>query len=104
MRKICKNDEVFILAGKDKGKRGIVMQYVNTNYLIVNGINVVKKAIKPNPKIGVTGGIINKSMPIHISNVALFNVLANKLDYVVFKNIDGKKVRTYKSNGEVIKV
>lgn len=104
MRKICKNDEVIILAGKDKGKRGTVIKYVNTNYLIVHGINVAKKATKPNPATGITGGIINKLMPIHISNVALFNASSNKLDRIIFKNIDGKKVRTYKSDGNVVKI
>jgi large subunit ribosomal protein L24 len=103
MDKIRKNDEVIVLAGKDKGKRGIVKQRVDANRIVVEGINVAKKATKPNPMTGNTGGIVDKLMPIHISNVALFNAAAGKADRVAFKEVDGKKVRVYKSSGEVVK-
>ena len=103
MYKIRKNDEVIVLAGKDKGKRGTVKQRVDANYVVVEGVNVAKKATKPNPMTGITGGIVDKLMPIHVSNVALFNVATGKADRVGFKDVDGKKVRVYKSNGEVVK-
>jgi large subunit ribosomal protein L24 len=103
MDKIRKNDEVIVLAGKDKGKRGVVAQRVDANYIVVEGVNVAKKAAKPNPLTGTTGGIVDKLMPIHVSNVALFNAATGKVDRVGFKDVDGKKVRVYKSNGEVVK-
>jgi len=103
MSKIRKSDEVIVLAGKDKGKRGVVKQRVDANYVVVEGVNVVKKAARPNPMIGTTGGIIDKLMPIHVSNVALFNAATGKADRVGFKEVDGKKVRVYKSSGEVLK-
>jgi large subunit ribosomal protein L24 len=103
MDKIRKNDEVVVLAGKDKGKRGTVKQRVDANYVVVEGVNVAKKAAKPNPMTGTTGGIVDKLMPIHVSNVALFNATTGKADRVGFKDVDGKKVRVYKSNGEVVK-
>lgn len=104
MNKIRKNDEVIVLTGKDKGKRGTVQQRVDENHVIVAGINIAKKAVKPNPMAGVTGGIIDKAMPIHVSNVALFNAATGKADRAGFKMVDGKKVRVFKSNGEVVKV
>jgi large subunit ribosomal protein L24 len=104
MDKIRKNDEVIVLTGKDKGKRGVVKQRVDANHVVVEGINVAKKAVKPNPMTGNTGGIVDKLMPIHVSNVALFNAAAGKADRVAFKDVDGKKVRVYKSSGEVVKV
>jgi large subunit ribosomal protein L24 len=104
MSKIRKSDEVIVLAGKDKGKRGVVQQRVDANYVVVEGVNVAKKAAKPNPMTGATGGIVDKLMPIHVSNVALFNAATGKADRVGFKEVDGKKVRVYKSNGEVVKV
>jgi len=104
MSKIRKSDEVIVLAGKDKGKRGVVQQRVDANYVVVEGVNVAKKAAKPNPMTGTTGGIVDKLMPIHVSNVALFNAATGKADRVGFKDVDGKKVRVYKSNGEVVKV
>jgi len=104
MGKILKNDEVIILAGKDKGKRGVVRQRVDADYVVVEGVNVAKKATKPNPMTGVTGGIVDKLMPIHVSNVALFNAATGKADRVGYKEVDGKKVRVFKSNGEVVKV
>jgi large subunit ribosomal protein L24 len=102
MDKIRKNDEVIVLTGKDKGKRGVVQQRVDAEHVVVEGVNVAKKATKPNPMTGVTGGIVDKTMPIHVSNVALVNA-AGKADRVGFKDVDGKKVRIFKSSGEVVK-
>jgi large subunit ribosomal protein L24 len=104
MDKIRTKDEVIVLTGKDKGKRGVVSQRIDANHLVVDGINVAKKAVKPNPMTGATGGIVDKLMPIHISNVALFNAATGKADRVGIKTVDGKKVRVYKSTGEVVKV
>jgi large subunit ribosomal protein L24 len=104
MDKIRTKDEVIVLTGKDKGKRGVVSQRIDANHLVVDGINVAKKAVKPNPMTGATGGIVDKLMPIHISNVALFNTATGKADRVGIKTVDGKKVRVYKSTGEVVKV
>jgi large subunit ribosomal protein L24 len=103
MSKIVKNDEVIVLTGKDKGKRGQVQTRVDADYVIVSGVNVAKKAVKPNPMTGAVGGIVDKAMPIHVSNVALFNAVSGKADRVGFKVVDGKKVRIYKSTGEVVK-
>ena len=102
MDKIRKNDEVIVLTGKDKGKRGVVQVRVDAEHVVVEGVNIAKKATKPNPMTGVTGGIVDKTMPIHVSNVALVNA-AGKADRVGFKDVDGKKVRIFKSNGEVVK-
>ena len=104
MDKIRKNDEVIVLTGKDKGKRGVVQQRVNADYIVVEGVNVAKKAVKPNPMTGATGGIVDKLMPIHVSNVAIFNAATGKADRVGVKLVDGKRVRVYKSTGEVVKV
>mgnify|MGYP006288630433 FL=1 len=104
MDKIRTKDEVIVLTGRDKGKRGVVTRRVDANHLVVDGINVAKKAVKPNPMTGATGGIVDKLMPIHISNVALFNAATGKADRVGIKTVDGKKVRVYKSTGEVVKV
>ena len=103
MEKIRKNDEVIVLTGKDKGKRGVVQQLVDAQHVIVEGVNVVKKAVKPNPMTGAVGGIVDKTMPIHISNVALFNAATGKGDRVGVKLVDGKRVRVFKSSGEVVK-
>lgn len=103
MEKIKTNDEVIVITGKHKGKRGLVKQRVGTDHLVVDGINVAKKATKPNPMTGATGGIVDKLMPIHISNVALFNAATGKADRVGVKLVDGKRVRIYKSSGEVVK-
>jgi large subunit ribosomal protein L24 len=103
MDKIRKNDEVIVLTGKDKGKRGTVQQRVDAEHVIVEGVNVAKKAVRPNPMTGNTGGIVDKLMPIHVSNVALFNAATGKADRVGVKIVDGKKVRVYKSSGEVVK-
>ncbi|NDC10015.1 MAG: 50S ribosomal protein L24, partial [Oxalobacteraceae bacterium] len=99
-----KGDEVIVLTGKDKGKRGVVQQRVDAQHVVVDGVNVAKKAVKPNPMTGATGGIVDKLMPIHVSNVALFNAATGKADRVGVKLIDGKRVRVYKSNGEAVKV
>ncbi len=102
MRKIKKNDDVIVIAGKDKGNRGNVLRVLG-EYLLVGGINKVKKHQKPNPVKGLTGGIVEKEMPIHISNVAVFNAATKKGDRVGVKTLeDGRKVRVFKSNGEVI--
>lgn len=104
MSKILKNDEVIVLAGKDKGRRGVVKQRVDANFVIVDGVNIAKKAVKPNPMAGAAGGIVDKLMPIHVSNVALFNAATGKADRVGYKEVDGKKVRVFRSSGEVVKV
>jgi large subunit ribosomal protein L24 len=105
MQKIRKGDDVIVIAGRDKGKRGTVAQRVNERQLLVDGINVVKKHTRPNPMKGVTGGIVEKSMPIDQSNVMLFNPATGKGDRVGFKLLDdGKKVRVFASNGEQVKV
>lgn len=102
MRKIKCEDEVVVLAGKDKGKRGKVRSLVGENRAIVAGINMIKKHQKPNPQLNVPGGIIEKEAPIQISNVAILNTATNKADRVGFKVEGGKKVRIFKSNGEQI--
>lgn len=102
MRKIKKNDDVIVIAGKDKGNRGNVLS-VAEDYVLVGGINKAKKHEKPNPVKGTTGGIVEKEMPIHISNVAIFNAATKKADRVGIKTLaDGRKVRVFKSNGEAI--
>jgi large subunit ribosomal protein L24 len=104
MQKIRKGDDVIVIAGRDKGKRGTVTQRVDERQLLVDGINVVKKHMRPNPMKGVTGGIVDKVMPIDQSNVMLFNPATGKGDRVGFKLLDdGKKVRVFKSNGEQVK-
>jgi len=105
MQKIRKGDDVIVIAGRDKGKRGTVAQRLDERQLLVDGINIVKKHTRPNPMKGVTGGIVEKSMPIDQSNVMLFNPASGKGDRVGFKLLDdGKKVRVFKSNGEQVKV
>lgn len=103
MNKIQKGDKVVVLVGKDRGKHGIVEKSVGADFVVVAGVGVAKKAVKPNPAINLVGGIVDKLMPIHVSNVALFNVETGKVDRVGFKVVDGKKVRIFKSNGEVVK-
>ncbi len=104
MNKIRKGDQVIVLAGRDKGKRGTVTQRVDDEHVIVEGVNVVKKHVKPNPMKGTTGGVVDKTMPIHQSNVAIYNATTGKADRVGIKLLaDGKKVRVYKSSGEEIK-
>lgn len=102
MNKIRKGDEVAVLTGKDKGKRGTVLRH-DGDVVIVEGINRVKKHVRPNPMKGQVGGIVEKEMPIQISNVALFNSATQKADRVGFKVLeDGRKVRVFKSSGEVV--
>ncbi|SNX61417.1 LSU ribosomal protein L24P [Nitrosomonas ureae] len=103
MQKLRKGDDVIIIAGKDKGKRGTVLRVEKGDYLIVQGINIVKKHQKPNPANGISGGIISKEMPIHVSNVAIYNFNSKKPDRVGFKfNLDNNKVRIFKSSGDLI--
>jgi large subunit ribosomal protein L24 len=103
MNKIRKGDEVILNTGKDKGKRGTVLIILDTGHVVVEGANMVKKHAKPNPMKGVAGGIINKEMPIDISNVALFNPATQKGERVGFKTLDdGRKVRVFKSSGEAV--
>jgi large subunit ribosomal protein L24 len=103
MRKIKKGDDVVVTAGKDKGKRGTVLRVVDAEHLVVEGANRVKKHQRPNPIRGLTGGIIEKEMPLHVSKVAIFNPQTRKADRVGFRTLeDGRKVRFFKSNGEVI--
>ena len=104
MNKIKKGDEVIILTGKDKGKKGNVVKAIpDDDKVIVDNVNMVKKHQKPNPALNVPGGIIEKEMPIHVSNVALVNPATGKADRVGFKTLDdGRKVRVFKSNGETV--
>ena len=103
MNKIRKGDDVIVITGKDKGKRGTVLRVLDDDRLLVEGINRVKKHVKPNPVKGEAGGIVAKEMPIDISNVALFNPATKSADRVGFKVLeDGRKVRIFKSNGEVV--
>jgi large subunit ribosomal protein L24 len=103
VQKIRKGDEVIVIAGRDKGKRGTVTSRIDDRHLLVDGVNVVKKHARPNPMKGVTGGIVDKTMPIDQSNVMLFNPATGKGDRVGFKMLDdGTKVRVYRSNGEQV--
>jgi large subunit ribosomal protein L24 len=103
MNNIRKGDGVIVITGKDKGKRGAVLRRVDDESVLVEGVNKVKKHTKPNPMKGQTGGITEKEMPIHISNVALFNSATQKADRVGVKQLeDGRKVRVFKSNGEMV--
>jgi large subunit ribosomal protein L24 len=102
MRKIKRDDEVIVLAGKDKGKRGKVVRQVGEDRLLVSGINMIKKHQKPNPQANVAGGIIEKEAPIQISNIAIYNSATSKADRVGFKVEGDKKTRIFKSNGEQI--
>jgi large subunit ribosomal protein L24 len=104
MDKIKKGDEVVIIAGRDKGKRGTVNSRVNETHVLVEGVNLVKKHQKPNPMKGITGGVIEKSMPIDQSNLMLLNPATGKGDRVGFRLLeDGTKVRVFKSNGEQVR-
>ena len=103
MDKIRKGDEVVVIAGKDKGKRGTIVSRVDAEHVVVEGVNRAKKHVKPNPVKGVVGGVVDKDMPLHVSNVSLYNPVTQKADRVGFKQLeDGKKVRVFKSNGEVV--
>jgi len=103
MQRIKKGDEIVVLAGRDKGKRGTVLRRVDAQFVIVEGVNRVKKHQRPNPMKNVTGGIVDKDMPIHISNVALFNPATKKADRTGIKSLEGgRKVRVFKANGEQV--
>ena len=103
MERIRKGDDVVIIAGKDKGKRGTVIRRADAEHVVVEGLNRVKKHLKPNPVKGVVGGIVEKEMPLHVSNVMLYNPATRKADRVGFRTLeDGRKVRYFKSNGEVL--
>lgn len=105
MERIRKGDNIVVIAGRDKGKRGTVLRRVDKDLLVVEGVNRVKKHLRPNPMKGQTGGIADKDMPIHISNVALFNPQTQKADRVGVKVLDdGRKVRVFKSNGEMVDI
>ena len=103
MDKIRKGDEIVVIAGKDKGKRGTVSVRVDAEHVVVEGVNSAKKHVKPNPVKGVVGGKVDKDMPLHVSNVSLYNPATQKADRVGFKLLeDGTKVRIFKSSGEVV--
>ena len=103
MSRIKKGDEVVVLAGRDKGKRGTVLRRVDADHVVVEGVNRVKENQRPNPMKGVQGGIIDKDLPIHVSNVALFNPATKKADRVGVKTLqDGRKVRVFKANDEQV--
>ena len=103
MQRIKKGDEVVVLAGRDKGKRGAVLRWVDAEHVIVEGVNRVKKHERPNPMKGQTGGIVDKDLPIHVSNIALFNPATQKADRVGAKTLEGgRKVRIFKANGEQV--
>ncbi|MEQ8265534.1 50S ribosomal protein L24 [Pseudohaliea sp.] len=102
MAKIKRDDEVIVLAGKDKGKRGKVRRVLGENRLLVAGVNMVKKHQRPNPQLGVQGGIVEQEAPIQVSNVAIFNPATSKADRVGFKVEGERKIRVFKSTGEAI--
>ena len=103
MRKIKKGDNVVVIAGRDKGKRGDVARVVDDTHVVVNGVNQVKRHTKPNPMKNQPGGIVTKEVPIHVSNVAIWNPVTQKPDRIGFKLMeDGRKLRFFKSNGEQI--
>ncbi len=105
MNKIRKGDNVIVITGKDKGKRGVILARLDEQKVLVEGVNRVKKHVKPNPMKGQQGGIVEKEMPIQVSNVALFNPATQKADRVGVKTLDdGRKVRVFRSNGEVVDV
>jgi large subunit ribosomal protein L24 len=103
MQRIKKGDEVVVISGRDKGKRGTVLRRVDAEHLVIEGVNRVKKHQRPNPMKGVTGGIVDKDLPIHVSNIALFNPATKKADRAGIKQLaDGRKVRVFKANGEQV--
>ena len=105
MNKIRKGDEVVVISGKDKGRRGTVLKVLDDDRILVENVNMVKKHQRPNPNANVAGGIVEKEMPIHISNVMLFNPVTKKGDRVGLRKLeDGRKVRFFKSNNEVVDV
>ncbi len=103
MKKIKRDDDVIVIAGRDKGKQGKVLQVLSDGRLLVSGVQIIKKHQKPNPQMGVAGGIVEKEAPIDVSNIALFNKESNKADRVGFKLLDdGKKIRIFKSTGQAV--
>lgn len=102
MQRIIKGDQVVVITGRDRGTKGTVLSRVDDRHIIVEGVNVVKKAVRPNPALGVEGGIVDKTLPIDQSNVMLVNPETGKSERVGFKEVDGKKVRVFKSNGAVV--
>ncbi|MEW6354343.1 MAG: 50S ribosomal protein L24 [Pseudomonadota bacterium] len=103
MRKIKKGDEVIVIAGKDKSKRGTVLRVIENERVVVENVNIAKRHTKPNPNRGIGGGIVEKEMPLHISNVALYNPVTKKGEKVGVRVLeDGRKVRYFKSNNEVV--
>ncbi len=105
MRKIRKGDDVIVITGKDKGKRGNILRVLDSRKVIVEGVNKVKKHMRPNPVKGIAGGIVEKEMSLDISNVALFNPATKKGERVGVRTLeDGRKVRYFKSNGEVVDI
>jgi len=105
MQRIRKGDEVVVISGRDKGKRGTVLRRVDAEHVVVEGVNRVKKHQRPNPMKNLTGGIVDRDLPIHVSNVALFNPATRKADRIGFKELEGgRKVRVFRSNGEQVDV
>ena len=102
MQRIIKGDQVVVITGRDRGTKGTVLSRVDDRHIIVEGVNVVKKAVRPNPALGVEGGIVDKTLPIDQSNVMLVNPETGKGERVGFKEVDCKKVRVFKSNGAVV--
>ena len=102
MQRIIKGDQVVVITGRDRGTKGTVLSRVDDRHIIVEGVNVVKKAVRPNPALGVEGGIVDKTLPIDQSNDMLVNPETGKGERVGFKEVDGKKVRVFKSNGAVV--
>jgi large subunit ribosomal protein L24 len=103
MQRIKKGDEIIVISGRDKGKRGSVLRRVDAEHVVVEGVNRVKKHQRPNPMKGQTGGIIDKDLPIHVSNIALYNPATQKADRAGVKSLeDGRKVRVFKGNGEQV--
>jgi large subunit ribosomal protein L24 len=103
MKRIKKGDEVIVLSGRDKGKRGTVVRRIDADHVVVEGVNRVKKHQRPNPMKGEQGGIVDKDLPIHVSNIALFNPATQKGDRAGVKTLDdGRKVRVFKGNGEQV--
>lgn len=102
MRKLKKDDQVVVITGKDKGKRGSIQRVLDDNRVLIAGVNIIKKHTKANPQLGIQGGIVEREASIEMSNVAIYNPKTNKADRVGFKEQDGKKVRVYKSSGDVI--
>jgi large subunit ribosomal protein L24 len=104
MDKIIKGDEVVVITGKDKGKRGTVTRRIDATHVLIDGINMVKKHQKPNPMKGLTGGVVDQAMPIDISNIALFNAKSGKADKVGIAVKDGKKIRVFRSSGDAVSI